>query len=204
MNARNPMLRLACLSQMERKSEWKAYSSSIKTEWTLIVAKKQQTLRAWKTFPVLKISRIIISAPHGNCISYLTRGHGEVFGPRTRFGPVHVLSVPSLGCMVECRKGSDCSPFFPLLSQTNILCSRMCCCSQSSIISVAAVQSRAFTSSCSWTEGAAMQGLSPAHPSGFHTAAFPLRHGIVLCEEDEALNMNIKMHPKSEIKSTHF
>lgn len=46
-----------------------------------------------------------------------------------------------------------------------------------------------------------MQGLSPAHPSGFHTAALPLRHGIVLCEENEALNKNTKMYPKSEIKS---
>lgn len=202
MSTRNPMLHLVCLSQMERKREWVAYSSRIQTQWTFIVAKKKQTFRAWRTLPVLKISRTVRTTSHGHCISHLTSGHGEVFGLRTRFAAVHVLSVPSLCCMVECRKDwvfSFLPPPIPnqhplqqdklLLPKQQHLCghSLPCCCAE-----------QGLCPQLLWTEGAAMQGLSPAHHSGFHTAALPLRHGIVLCEADEALNMNIKVCSQSQ------
>lgn len=126
--------------------EWIAYSSGIKIQWTFTLAKKKQTLRAWKRLSVQTISRIVRAASHGNCTSHLTRGHGDMFELGTRFDVVQVLSVPSLSCMVECRKDCDSSPFFPLLSQTIVLCGRKCCCSQCSTISVATHSH--FTTSC--------------------------------------------------------
>lgn len=181
ISAKTPLC-LACLSQMESKREWMTHSWSIKTQWTCTVAKRKQTLSAWKTLPVLKSSRIVRTASLGDCVPHLVaRGRGEVVGLRTGFGVVHVPSVPSPCCMEEGREDSGVvilsSPSCPKPTSSMTGCfaapdpaaslggrSPQSCCAEQGRTSPPAP----------WIEGAAMQGLSPAHSSCFHTAALLL------------------------------
>lgn len=175
MSARNPMLCLACLSQMERKREWMAYSWSIMTWWTCIVAKKQ-ILRAWKNSSSsdnLKDSKGSISWG----LHFLS-GHKPGVWAQGKIWcgacPLCTLTLLHSGVQerfwllsfLPCSVTNHCPPWQDMLLLPmqkhhghSLPCLRV---------------EQGLHHQLLGTEGAVMQELSPAHPSGFHTAALPL------------------------------